>query len=319
MHFLHATLLIPFLALVALLAGGYVALQLRRKRYVARFSNVELLGTVAPRRPGWRRHLTFALFLVAASVLSVGAAKPAGTVRVPRNNATVMLAIDVSLSMKATDVLPTRLKAAQNAGKAFAGLLPATINLGLVDFARTGNVLVSPTLDRDQVKRSIDQLQLASYTAIGEGIFASLNAIKTFTASTAPKGSTPPPGRIVLLSDGENTTGRSVSSAVNAARAAHVEISTIAFGTQDGTVTQDGQTIQVPANIGQLRGIAVDTGGSFHTATSEQELKSVYQNIGSQIGYTKEYRDISYYFLVVGLFVLLVAGGVAMLWGGRLV
>jgi Ca-activated chloride channel family protein len=319
MHFLHGVLLIPFLFLVLLLAGGYVALQRFRKRYVARFSNVELLGTVAPRRPGWRRHLTFALFLIAASVLSVGAAKPAGTVRVPRDNATVMLAIDVSLSMKATDVLPTRLKAAQTAGKTFVGLLPPRINLGLVDFARLGSVLVSPTLNRDQVKRSIDQLQLASYTAIGEGIFASLNAIKTFTAATTPKGSKAPPGRIVLLSDGENTTGRSVASAVNAARAAHIEVSTIAFGTQDGTVTQDGLTVRVPANIGQLRGIAQATGGSFHTAASEQELRSVYKNIGSQIGYTDEYRDISYYFLVIGLFVLLVAGGTAMLWGGRLV
>lgn len=307
------------LIVVAALLAVYVVLQLRRKKFVARFSNVELLGSVAPRRPGWRRHLTFALLLVGLTVLSIGTAKPATSVRVPRDNATVMLAIDVSLSMKATDVAPTRLKAAQTAGKTFVGLLPARINLGLVSFARTGNVLVSPTLNRVQVERGIDSLQLASYTAIGEGIFASLGAIKTFAASTTSKASKPPPARIVLLSDGSNTVGRSVAQAIDAAKAAKVEVSTIAFGTPTGTVTQDGQTLQVPADVDTLRSIAQETGGSFHTAASEHELKSVYNNIGSQIGYTTQHRDISYRFLVAGLLVLFAAGAASMLWSGRLV
>ena len=307
------------LLVVAALFAVYLVLQLRRKTFVARFSNVELLGSVAPRRPGWRRHLTFALLLIGLSVLSVGVAKPAASVRVPRDEATVVLAIDVSLSMKATDVAPTRLKAAQSAARSFARLLPPRINLGLVSFARTGNVLVSPTTNREQVNRAVDGLQLASYTAIGDGIVASLNAIKSFASATQAKGAKPPPARIVLLSDGERTFGTSIATAVADAKAANVKVSTIAFGTDTGTVTEGGQTLRVPANRGQLRSIAEATGGTFDTAVSESQLRKVYADIGSQIGYTTEHRDISYRFLVAGLLVLFAAGASAMLWAGRLV
>ena len=307
------------LVVVAVLLAVYVVLQLRRKTFVARFSNVELLGSVAPRRPGWRRHLTFALLLIGLSVLSVGVAKPAASVRVPRDEATVMLAIDVSLSMKATDVTPTRIQAAQTAARSFTGLLPSRINLGLVSFARTGNVLVSPTTSRAQVNRAVDGLQLASYTALGDGIVASVNAIKSFASTTQAKGGKPVPARIVLLSDGERTIGATVASAIAAAKAAKIKVSTIAFGTQTGTVTQDGQTIAVPANIKELRSIAQGTGGTFDTAVSEAQLRKVYADIGSQIGYTTEHRDISYRFLVAGLLVLFGAGASSMLWSGRLV
>ena len=307
------------LVVVAALLAVYVVLQLRRKTFVARFSNVELLGSVAPRRPGWRRHLTFALLLIGLSVLSIGVAKPAASVRVPRNEATVMLAIDVSLSMKATDVSPSRLKAAQSAARSFAALLPSGINLGVVSFARTGNVLVSPTTNRSQVNQAVNNLQLASYTAIGDGIEASLSAIKSFSSATQAKGAKTPPARIVLLSDGERTIGTTIAQAVSDAKAAKVKVSTIAFGTETGTVTQDGQTIQVPANRGQLKSIADGTGGSFNTAVSESELRKVYSDIGSQIGYTTEHRDISYRFLVAGLLVLFGAGAASMLWSGRLV
>jgi Ca-activated chloride channel homolog len=307
------------LIVVAALLAVYVVLQLRRKTFVARFSNVELLGSVAPRRPGWRRHLTFALLLIGLSVLSVGVAKPAASVRVPRDEATVMLAIDVSLSMKATDVAPTRIKAAQAAARSFTGLLPPRINLGVVSFARTGNVLVSPTTNRAQVNRAVDGLQLASYTALGDGIVASLNAIKSFASTTQAKGGKPVPARIVLLSDGERTIGTSIQAAVAAAKAAKVRVSTIAFGTDTGTVTQDGQTIRVPANRDELRSIAEGTGGTFDTAVSEAQLRKVYSDIGSQIGYTTEHRDISYRYLVAGLLVLFGAGASSMLWSGRLV
>lgn len=309
-------LLIP----VALLLAAYLALQLRRKKYVARFSNVELLGTVAPRRPGWRRHLTFALLLIGLVVLSLGVARPAGSVRVPRDRATVMLDIDVSLSMQATDVLPSRLQAAQKAGKQFAGLLPARINLGLISFARNANVLVPPTLDREAVKKAIDGLRLANYTAIGEAIFSSLDAIRVFAQATTAKGDKPPPARIVLLSDGSNTTGRSIPDAIAAARKAHVQVSTIAFGTPNGTVLGDnGERVPVPADTAALSQIAAQTGGSFHTATSVQELQAVYKDIGSQIGYMTKHRDISWRFLAVGVLFTLAAAGASMLWSGRLV
>jgi Ca-activated chloride channel family protein len=318
MHFLSPNYL-WLLAAVAVLTAAYVVLQARRKAYVARFSNVELLGSIAPRRPGWRRHLTFALLLVALAVLSVGVARPSSAVRVPRENATVMLNIDVSLSMEATDVLPSRLTAAKDAGKEFVGLLPTRINLGLVSFGGQANLLVPPTTDRNAVRAAIGRLNLQQSTAIGEAIFTSLQAIQVFTRSTQNAGGKPPPARIVLLSDGTNTVGRPVSAAITAAQQAHVQISTIAFGTQDGTVTIGGQTQRVPADDATLQEIANRTGGTFHTAHSEQELSSVYKNIGSQIGYTTKQQDISWRFMLAGLLCLFAAGGAAMLWAGRLV
>jgi Ca-activated chloride channel homolog len=316
--FLAPWYLLLLVAVVAL-AVAYVVLQIRRQQFVARFSNVELLGSVAPRRPGWRRHLTFALLLVGLSVLSLGAAKPSAAVRVPRENATVMLALDVSLSMKATDVLPTRIGAAESAGKTFLKLLPARINLGLLSFARDANVIVPPTVDRTAVARGIESLQLASYTAIGEAIFNSVQAIQVFSKSQSGSGAKPPPARIVLLSDGTNTTGRTVADAIAAARKAQIPVSTIAFGTQSGTVVSEGQTVPVPADENTLRQIAEDTGGTFHTAHSEQELRSVYKDLGSQIGYTTQHKDVSWRYLLVGLLSLFAAGGTAMLWAGRLV
>jgi Ca-activated chloride channel family protein len=317
MHFLAPVYLWLLLA-AAVLAVGYLVVQLRRKTYVARFSNAELLGSVAPRRPGWRRHLTFALLLIALIVLSLGVAKPATAQRVPRENATVILAIDVSLSMQATDVLPSRIAAAKEAGKEFVGLLPKRINLGLVSFGGTANLLVPPSLDRQAVKSAIGRLHLETSTAIGEAIFTSLQAIQVFTRSHMGAGGKPPPARIVLLSDGTNTVGRPVSEAVRAARRAHVKVSTIAFGTPDGTVTIDGHVQPVPADTETLSAIAHETGGSFHTAASIQQLRSVYADIGSQIGYTTQQRDISWRFLFGGLLCLFAAGGAALLWSGRL-
>lgn len=311
--------LLWLLVAVAALAACYVVLQMRRTKYVARFSNLALLGSVAPKRPGWRRHLTFALLLISLIVLSIGTAKPSAAVKVPREKATVVLAIDVSLSMEATDVLPSRIAAAKSAGKQFAGLLPSRINLGLVSFGGVASLLVPPSLDRDAVKRNIDEMKLEQSTAIGEAILTSLQAIQVFARSTTASGDKPTPARIVLMSDGTNTVGRSVTDAIAAARKAHVQVSTIAFGTQTGTVTIGGITQPVPADDATLRGIAVQTGGSFHTAHSEQELSSVYKDIGSQIGYTTTHKDISYRFLVTGLLILFAAGGAAMLWSGRLV
>jgi Ca-activated chloride channel homolog len=303
---------------VALIAAAYVIVQLRRTKFVARFSNVELLGSVAPRRPGWRRHLTFALLLIALSVLSVGVARPAAAVRVPRDRATVVMAIDVSLSMEATDVLPSRIQAAQTAAKKFVDLIPGRINLGLVAFGGSASVLVPPTLDRAAMKTAIDKLELQQSTAIGEAVFTSLDAITVFGQATTAKGEQPPPARVVLMSDGASNKGRSVTDASAAAKKANVQVSTIAFGTDTGTVTYEGQTIPVPADKPTLDYLAQTTGGSFHTATSVQELESVYANIGSQIGYTTVHRDISWRFLAIGLLFAMGAAATSMLWSGRL-
>ena len=307
------------LAAVAAVAVAYVVVQLRRTKYVARFSNLELLGSVAPRRPGWRRHLTFALLLIGLTVLSLGVARPSAAVRVPRDRATVIMDIDVSLSMEATDVLPSRIAAAKVAAKTFVDLIPARINLGLVAFGGEASILVPPTLDRGVLKRAIDGLALQQSTAIGEAVFRSLEAITVFSQATTAKGDKPPPARIVLMSDGANNKGRPVADAAAAAHKANVQVSTIAFGTDTGTVTFDGQTIPVPADKPTLSYLAAATGGTFHTATSVEGLKSVYANIGSQIGFTTVHRDISWRFLAIGLLFVLAAATTSMLWAGRLV
>jgi Ca-activated chloride channel family protein len=305
------------LLVVAGLVALYVVLQLRRKAYAARFTNVALLGSLVPKRPGWRRHLAFGLVALALATLVVSLAVPSAKVRVPRERATVMMALDVSLSMKSSDVDPTRFQAMKTAAKKFVSALPSRINLGLVAFAGTANTLVTPTTDRGQVTGAIDNLQLAESTAIGEAIFTSLTDIQNFQDSL---GSTQkaPPARIVLLSDGYNTVGRGDTQAIDAARGAHIPVSTIAFGTDYGTLTLDGETVPVPVDRGTLRKIADDTGGSYSEAASAAQLQAVYEHLGSQIGYTTEPKDISPWFVRGGVLLALLGAVLSLVWTNRL-
>jgi Ca-activated chloride channel family protein len=305
------------LLVVAALVAFYVLLQLRRKAYAARFTNVALLGSLVPKRPGWRRHLSFGLVALALAVLVVSLGVPSAKVRVPRERATVIMALDVSLSMKATDIDPTRFQAMQVAAKKFVDLLPKQINLGLVSFSGTASTLVTPTTDHAQVRTAIDNLQLAESTAIGEAVFTSLTDITNFQATL---GSTKnvPPARVVLLSDGFNTVGRSDTQAIDAAKAAHVPVSTIAFGTDYGTLDLDGETVPVPVDRPTLKKIADDTGGSFSAAASASQLQQAYANLGSQIGYTTEPKDISPWFVRAGVVLALLGAVLSLLWTNRL-
>lgn len=305
---------------VAALLVVYLLVQLRRRSYAVRFANLDLLGKLAPKRPGWRRHLAFAALLVALASLTVGMAKPTKDTKVPRDRATVMMAIDVSLSMRAEDVTPNRLEAAQAAAKEFVGLLPPRINLGLVTFSGTATVAVAPTTDRASVLRAIETLELAERTAIGEAVFSSLDAVKTFQAQLqgqdATEGSAP--ARIVLMSDGSNTWGRSPEQAIGAAKQAEIPVSTIAFGTDSGYIELEGQRVVVPVDHEKLKEIADGTGGSYYAAASAEELSSVYRDLGSQIGYTTERREITTWFVGIGLLFAFAAAGVSLLWSNRL-
>lgn len=307
------------LAVAALLAL-YVLVQLRRRAYAVRFANLDLLGKLAPRRPGWRRHLAFAALLVALASLTVGMAKPTRDTKVPRDRATVMMAIDVSLSMRAQDVEPNRLEAAQAAAKEFVALLPPRINLGLVTFSGTATVAVAPTTDRASVLRAIDSLELAERTAIGEAVYSSLDAIKTFQTQLqgqdAAEGAAP--ARIVLMSDGSNTWGRTPEQAIGAAKQSEVPVSTIGFGTDSGYIELEGQRVVVPVDREKLKEIADGTGGSFYAAASAEELSNVYRDLGSQIGYTTERREITTWFVGLGLLFAFAAAGVSLLWSNRL-
>jgi Ca-activated chloride channel family protein len=298
----------------------YLVLQLRRRAFAVRFANLELLGKLAPKRPGWRRHLAFAALLLALASLATAMAKPTKDTKVPRDRATVMMAIDVSLSMRAEDVSPNRLEAAQAAAKEFVGLLPPRINLGLVTFSGTANVAVSPTTDRASVLRAIDNVELAERTAIGEAVFSCLDAIKTFQSqlqSNDPSEGNAP-ARIVLLSDGSNTWGRSPEQAIGAAKQASVPVSTIAFGTDTGYIDLEGQRVVVPVDHEKLKEIADGTGGSYYAAASAEELSNVYRDLGSQIGYTTERREITTWFVGIGLLFAFGAAGLSLLWSNRL-
>jgi Ca-activated chloride channel family protein len=319
MHFTSPGWLLLLIPAAALLAG-YVIAQLRRKRFTTRFTNLELLASVAPKRPGWRRHLTFALLLVALALLTLGTAQPTAAVRVPRDRATVMVAIDVSLSMQANDVLPDRITAAKQGATRFVGLLPPQLNVGLVKFGGNASVVVPPTLSRDIVKRAIADLQLEDATAIGEAVFACLDAIHTFAQTSVAPDDKPPPARIVLMSDGANNKGRSVEEAAAAAKKAGVPVSTIAFGTPDGTVNVPGYGPQsVPADRPTLRRLAQATGGTYHDAPSAEALHSAYRDIGQQVGYTTAHHVVSWRFLITGLLFALAAGATSLLWAGRVI
>ncbi|TFV73858.1 VWA domain-containing protein [Blastococcus sp. CT_GayMR19] len=304
---------------VAALVGLYVLVQLRRKAYAARFTNVALLGSIMPKRPGWRRHLAFGVLALGLATLVVSLAVPSTVVRVPREKATVVMAVDVSLSMQATDIEPDRFRAMQTAAKEFVDVLPERINLGLVSFAGTATTVVPPTTDRLQVANAIDNLDLAESTAIGEAVFTSLTTIENFQSTVVTRGEEPPPARIVLLSDGQTTVGREDTQAIDAAKAAGVPVSTIAFGTDYGTLDLDGEIVPVPVDRAALEAIADQTGGSYSQAVSAAELEQVYADLGSQIGYTTEPQDISPWFVRSGVLIAVLGVVLSLLWTNRLV
>jgi Ca-activated chloride channel family protein len=310
--------LLALLAVVALVAL-YVLLQLRRKAYAARFTNVALLGTLVPKRPGWRRHVAFGVLALGLAALMVSLAVPSTEVRVPRERATVVMAVDVSLSMQATDIEPDRFRAMQAAAKEFVQVLPERINLGLVSFAGTATTLVPPTTDRTQVEGALDNLDLAESTAIGEAVFTALTAIENYQSSLEADEVEEVPARIVLLSDGFNTVGRENTQAIDAARAAGVPVSTIAFGTDYGTLDLDGETVPVPVDRTSLEELAQQTGGSYSEAASAAELEQVYADLGSQIGYTTEPQDISPWFVRAGVVLAMLGAVLSLLWTNRLV
>jgi Ca-activated chloride channel family protein len=289
--FAHAWMFAFALVPIALLAL-YVVAQIRRQRRVRQFSDPDLLDSVAPRRPQRWRHLPIAVMLVALVFLTVALASPTRDMRIPRNRAVIMLIIDVSQSMRSTDVAPSRLAAAQKAAKQFASQLTPGVNLGLISFAGTANVLVSPTPQHQATISALDNLQTADSTATGAAIFAALQSIATVGAViSTSEGTPPPPARIVLLSDGKEnkpTNPDSPQGAYTGARAAKshgVPVSTISFGTPAGYVTIKDQTVPVPVDAETMKRIAQLSGGQTYSAANLDELNRSYNAVEEQIGY----------------------------------
>ncbi|GAB2965276.1 VWA domain-containing protein [Saccharothrix stipae] len=309
-----------FLLLVAVagLTAFYVVLQRVLRKRTLRFANLPMLEKVAPKRQGWYKHVPAALLMVAFIVLTVALAGPTAEQKVPRNRATVMLVIDTSLSMKATDVQPSRLEAAQVAAKSFADGLTPGINLGLISFAGSATVLVAPTTDRGAVTQSIDGLKLAQSTATGDAIVAALAAIDSF-GKVVGGADGPPPARVVLMTDGKETVGtRDAFDAAEDAKKAGVPISTISFGTEEGVVEIEGHRQDVPVDDDSMKEIAKLSGGEFFKAASAEELRRVYDTLGEQIGYEKKQADASRPWVVLGTVLGMIAVAGALLFGQRL-
>jgi Ca-activated chloride channel family protein len=320
--FAHPWFLLFLLAVLGFV-GFYTAAQIARRRRVLRFANTELLESVAPNRPSRWRHLPAILLTASLLLLTIALAGPTNDMRVPRNRAVVMLVIDVSQSMRATDISPSRLVAAQGAAKQFVDELTPGVNLGLISYAGNATVLVSPTTNRDATKRAIDALQVADKTATGEAIFTALQAIAVVGAVIGG-GDTPPPARIVLFSDGKETMPANPDNpkgAFTAARTAKdqgVPVSTISFGTPNGYVDVNDQRVPVPVDDETMKKVAQLSGGTAYNAASVAELRNVYATLQEQIGYEPARGDASAGWLRLGALLLAIGALAAVLINRRL-
>jgi len=317
-----APLVLAALLLIPAAIGTYVRAQGHRRRAASAFASPALLASVAPRRPGWRRHAPMAAFALALAVLIVAAAKPQKTVAVPVERAAIMLATDVSGSMEAIDVKPSRLVAARRAARNFVNGVPAGVNVGVMAFNGRPRVLQSPTPEREDIETALNRLSPSGGTATGDAITAALKILRQPTGLNKKV----PPSAIVLLSDGASTKGRNPIAAAQEARRAKIPVYTVALGTPAGTIEvprpggKGGTEVRrVPPDPTSLAQIARASGGRAFTAADAGELKRVYQKLGSQLGTEKRKRQLTSSFAGGALVLLLVGAGMSLAWFGRLV
>jgi Ca-activated chloride channel homolog len=313
------------LALVALALIAYLVAQRRRRRYVVRFTNLDLLENVVAEAPGWRRHIPAVLTLLALSALVVGMARPQVAVAVPREEATVILAMDSSGSMTATDVQPDRMTAAREAASSFVDGLPNGFRVGVVSFSNEADVVVPPTADHEEALRGLSALRADNGTALGDAIARSVDlGVTSLDEQLAAAKDSETPVVVLLLSDGANTTGDyEPLEAAQKAKDAGVPVYTVALGTDEGTVQgPDGyggmRTIRVPPDPATLSQVAELTGGKFFEAADQDALESVYDEIGSQVGVEHEQRELTVFFTAAGAALLLLGGALSTLWFGRI-
>ena len=318
-----APALLAGLLLVPLGIVGYLVIQRRRGRYAVRFTNVDLLANLVPKVPAWRRHVPPALYLVAIGALVLALARPSMTIAVPREEATVVLAIDVSRSMRATDVEPTRLAAAQQAASDFVDRLPAGFKVGLVVFSTEARTLVTPTTDRAQLHDALDSLRADGGTALGDAIALSLEAAGLDSAAGTGATGEDPIVATVLLSDGANSTGElEPIEAADRAAALGVPVYTIALGTTEGIVDVPNQAgflepMPVPPDPETLATVAEITDGRFFEAPTSADLAAIYENLGSRVGYENEVQEVTQLFAAAGLAFIVAGAALAAHWFNR--
>jgi Ca-activated chloride channel family protein len=304
------------LLVVAGLVGAYVVAQRRRALHIVRFTQIEMLEQIAPRRPGWRRHAVAGVQLAALTIGVLGAAQPVerSTTR-PHSAGKIMLLFDVSLSMQADDVPPTRLDAAKKAGEDFVDAVDPDIDVGLISFSGTVITDVEPTTDRLELTKGIDALQVGEGTAIGDAIAAGVRQLQ------AGQPANDSPGTLVVLSDGETTRGRPTADGAQIAATAKVPVYTIAFGTADGAITnpQSGQTDPVPVKLDELQGAADATGGRAYVAPSAAELVKAYADIRSHLQQSTgqavtTIHELTWRYVLAAVVLLMLAWALGLWW-----
>jgi Ca-activated chloride channel homolog len=305
---------------VPLLVAWYAGQQRSRKRAASAFVAPALSASVVPHRPRWRRHVPMLAFVLSLAFLIVAAARPQRSVAKPVTRGTIMLADDVSASMQATDVTPSRLVAARRAARRFLAGVPSTVQVGLLEFARTPSVLQSPTGDHALTTAALDRpVRTSGGTAIGEAILTAMREINSVPRVGAKRA----PGAIVLISDGASNVGVGPVSAAREARAQHIPIYTVSLGTPNGTIriARGSQTVTVPVPVSrqQLAQIASASGGRAFTASDAAGVRAAYERLASQLGHKQVKQEISASFAGGALVLLLLGSALSLLWFRRLV
>lgn len=330
------------LLLVPALVAVYILIQRRRQKYALRYASLSLVKEALGRGPGFRRHVPAILFLTGLAVMILALARPAATILLPSQQGTVILAIDVSGSMRANDLQPNRLEAAKVAARAFVEKQPANVRIGIVSFSDGAAIVQAPTQERDAIMAAINRLSIQRRTAIGSGILTSLDAIFEDPSAKPtpipddfliPGGSrlraTPTPipvpastyaaAVIVLLSDGASNTGPRPLEAADQASARGVRVYTVGVGSSEGTVLRlEGYSMRVRLDEPTLKGIAQKTEGSYFKADNEAELVKIYDNISTHLVLKPEQTELTAWLTGAAALFLLVAAALSMLWFSRL-
>jgi Ca-activated chloride channel family protein len=314
------------LLLIPLLAVVYVLMQRRRTKYAVRFTNIDLLANVVSKTPQWRRHVPAVLLLLSTALLIFALARPRVDVSTTREQGAIVMTLDSSGSMTATDVKPNRMTAGRNAAKQFVTKIPKQVRLGLVTFDQAARLLVNPTTNRAEVNAALDQLQAQGGTAMGDALSVSVRALQSAFGPNGLKkrANKRVPAQVVLVSDGKSTTGATDPiNVANEAKQLGIKINTVALGTPTGTVqVQDNlgftQTIQVPPDRDTLKRIASTTGGKFFAAPDAEKLQSIYKNLGSKVKAKPVKKEVAFVPAAAAIVLMLLAGGFSLLWFGRL-
>jgi Ca-activated chloride channel family protein len=301
------------LALIPILALLYGLVQRRRRAYTVRFTNLALLREVVGRGPGIRRHVPPLLFLLGVAALLVSLARPSAVIAVPREEAPVVLVVDVSGSMEATDMRPNRMDAAKQAARTFVEALPDQAQVGLVSFNSEASVNAPLTRDRQTVLRAIDRLRANGGTAIGDGLSLGLDQLERQPPDSSDSSDQRTPGTIVLLSDGQSQTGRRPSEVSARAQQEGVKVHTVGIG-QRGTTTLLNRRVPVGLDEATLRSIAETTGGRYFYAAESAQLEQIYADLSSQVSWIEERTEVTALVSALGTLFVTFAGLLSLRW-----